>query len=153
MSPDTIVLTTAQGSDLDQIVALYHRSRAVGLPFVPRLHSLEEDRAFLAQFVASAELTVARRDGRLAGFMVHTGGSIAQLYLEPDLRGQGIGRRLVDRAKAGSEALELWCFADNHAARAFYAAQGFSEIGGTDGDNEEGLPDIFLRWQRQPNTP
>ena len=146
-----IALAPAGAGDLDQIVALFGRSRRVALPFLPLLHSPDEDRAFLMQYVASGEMMVARHNGRLAGFMVRTPGWIEQLYLDPQLRGQGIGRRLVDWAKSGSDRLELWCFADNHPARAFYAAQGFAEIGGTDGDNEEGLPDILFRWQRQPH--
>lgn len=149
-SPRTPLLAPARPEDLDPVVALFARSRAIALPFLPILHSREEDRAFLGQFVASGEMMLAWLDGRFAGFMVQTPGWIEQLYLDPDLRGQGIGRLLLDHAKAQSETLELWCFADNHAARAFYAAQGFAEIRGTDGDNEAGLPDILFRWPGQP---
>jgi len=151
MTRPDFVLAPAGIGDLEQVVDLFDRSRAIGLPFLPRLHSRDEDRAFLAQFVASEEMTVAVHDGRIAGFMVCTPGWIEQLYLDPDLRGQGIGRALVDFAKTGTDTLHLWCFAQNSAARAFYAAQGFAEIGGSDGDNEEGLPDILLRWHRQPD--
>ena len=151
MTKPDIALAPAGISDLEQVVDLFARSRAAGLPFLPMLHSRDEDRAFLAQSVASGEMTIAWRDGRMAGFMVCTPGWIEQLYLDPDLRGQGIGRRLVDWAKTEADALQLWCFAENSAARAFYAAQGFAEIGGSAGDNEERLPDILLRWRRQPD--
>lgn len=153
MTQADIVLAPATDDDLDTVVALFGRSRAVALPFLQKLHSRDEDRAFLAQYVTSAQTTLARVDNCLAGFMVRTPGWIDQLYLDPDMRGRGIGRRLVDWAKTESNTLELWCFADNHAARAFYAAQGFAEIGGTDGDNEQGLPDILLRWRRPADTP
>jgi GNAT superfamily N-acetyltransferase len=149
MAQADIELAPGQTGDLDQIVDLFARSRAVGLPFLPILHSRDEDRAFLGQHIVLAQLTAARFDGRVAAFLVRTPGWIEQLYVDPDLRGRGIGQRLLDWAKAGSERLDLWCFADNHAARAFYAAQGFIEIGGTAGDNEAGLPDILFRWHGQ----
>jgi putative acetyltransferase len=47
-----------------------------------------------------------------------------------------------------NEELQLWTFARNEAARAFYAKRGFREIGQTDGDNEEKEPDVLLRWMR-----
>ena len=144
-----IVFAPARMADLDAVVDLFVRARRVCLPFLPVLHSRDEDIAFLAQYVPSGQLVLARLDSGLAGFMVQTPGWIEQLYLDPDLRRLGIGKSLVELAKQKSEALELWCFADNLAARAFYAAQGFAEIRGTDGDNEAGLPDILFRWQRQ----
>lgn len=145
-----IDLVSAQHDDLETIVDLFARSRAAALPFLPVLHSREEDLAFFARYIDSGQMTLARRGGKTLGFMAQSPGWIEQLYLDPDQRGQGIGLQLVDHAKAGADRLELWCFADNHAARAFYAAQGFAEIRGTDGDNEAGLPDILFGWQRQP---
>ena len=62
--------------------------------------------------------------------------------------GQGIGKRLLDFAKAGRDLLQLWTFQANTGARAFYAREGFVEERRTQGDNEEGLPDLLLRWLR-----
>lgn len=150
MPASDIELDLAQRDDLEAIVDLFARSRAAALPFLPVLHSRDEDLAFFARYIERGQMTLARRNGQLAGFIAQTPGWIEQLYLEPDQRGPGIGRQLVAHAKARSQALDLWCFADNHPARAFYGGQGFAEIRGTDGDNEAGLPDILFRWQRQP---
>jgi len=44
--------------------------------------------------------------------------------------------------------LSLWCFQQNHAARAFYARHGFVEGTRTDGqNNEERLADVKLEWR------
>ena len=72
-----------------------------------------------------------------------------QLYVAPERSGQGIGTRLVERARFEAPAgLVLWTFQVNTAARAFYARRGFAEVALTDGaDNEEHEPDVRLRWQ------
>ncbi|UJW84192.1 GNAT family N-acetyltransferase [Devosia sp. SL43] len=145
---DGITLRQANAEDIADVAGLFARSRAVALPFLPVLHSGAEDIAFLAGYLERGLLTLAERDGRLLGFLAETPGWIEQLYLEPDQRGQGIGSRLVDAAKQRQNRLELWCFVDNHAGRAFYIRHGFIEIRRTDGDNEEKLPDILLGWQR-----
>jgi putative acetyltransferase len=143
-----IVLRRAEPTDLPALADLWDRSRAVCLPFLPILHSNEEDIAFLTGHARAGQLTLALSAGVLAGFMVLTPRWINQLYLDPGQRGRGIGRTLVNHAKTGHDQLSLWCFADNLAAQGFYLSHGFTEQRRTDGDNEAGLPDILYGWQR-----
>ncbi len=89
-------------------------------------------------------------EGRgLAGYLALDGeGFVAALYLADWARGRGLGARLLAEAKtARPEGLRLHVFAANEGARRFYAREGFVETGGTDGENEEGLPDLFLEWR------
>ena len=64
---------------------------------------------------------------------------LEHLYLDPQVFRRGIGRVLLDHARAAHDGpLELWAFAENRAGRAFYAACGAEELYETDGrDNEE----------------
>jgi len=145
---DSVTLRTASANDIDDVAGIFARSRAAALSFLPVLHSGTGDIAFFGRYLDSGLITVAERVGEKLGFMAETPGWIEQLYLEPNQRGQGVGKLLVDAAKQRQDRLQLWCFRDNLAGRAFYAWQGFTEIGHTDGDNEEGLPDILLGWDR-----
>ena len=82
---------------------------------------------------------IAERDGRFLGsvMVVEKKKSIAQLRLlivEPDARGMGIGRRLVDEVirfakKTGYKRLQLWTQSELTAARNIYRAAGFKIIG------------------------
>ena len=143
-----ITLRPARQTDIVGIAELFARSRAAALPFLPVLHSHDEDVGFFGGYLERGLLTVAEDAGGLAGFMAETPGWIEQLYLAPERRGQGIGGVLLDAAKQRQPRLELWCFAENHAGRAFYVRHGFAEIRRTDRDNEAGLPDILFGWQR-----
>lgn len=115
---------------------------------MPRLHSRASMEAFWRGRLAEAEGWVAVRDGAVLGFALRDGTTLTALYLAPDARRSGVGARLLEAARAGQDTLDLWVFATNAPARAFYAKAGFSELRRTDGDNEEGLPDIALRWRR-----
>jgi putative acetyltransferase len=56
----------------------------------------------------------------------------------------------VTDAQARNAVIDLWCFEENLAARAFYASCGFVEVGRTDGSgNSEKRPDIHFRWTRK----
>jgi GNAT superfamily N-acetyltransferase len=142
-----IILRVGTAADIDGVSGLFARSRAIALPFVPVLHSAEEDLAFFGGYLAKGRVTLAELEGELVGFVIETDGWIEHLYLEPSLRGQGIGSTLVDDVKTRQDRLEVWCFEENLAGRAFYAAQDFAEVRRTEGDNEAGLPDILFVWE------
>jgi ribosomal protein S18 acetylase RimI-like enzyme len=68
---------------------------------------------------------------------------LAELYVVPDLRGQGIGRAMMDAAIAlaraeGADYMELNTGEDDVAARALYESLGFS--------NREGKADGSVQY-------
>ena len=86
-------------------------------------------------------------DDAIAGVMVLNDNWIDQLYIDPEWTGQGLGSSLIDKAKTEHpEILELWTFESNVGAQRFYERHGFIAVGRTDGENEEGAPDIHYRW-------
>ncbi len=117
--------------------------------WMPRVHSPKEVEDFYRDFV------FARREVWVIGDPVQ---GYMSLDVEKDMvmalytaiPGQGVGKALLDHAKAHRKSLELWTFVANEGARRFYAREGFAEVLQTEGDNEEGLPDVLLRWDRVP---
>ncbi len=107
-------------------------------PWMPRLHSRDDDRAFVAGLIDRAEVLT---DDHARGFIACEGGEVLALYLAPEVRGRGLGAALL--AALGQRALTLWTFEANTGAVAFYRRSGFEEIARSDGaGNEENLPDI-----------
>ncbi|KOX95582.1 MULTISPECIES: GNAT family N-acetyltransferase [Halorubrum] len=131
-------------------------------------------REWVAQSVVTGELFVARApppgaetegggDGTsdpvgFVGFSLERGdyerdavrGTVSNLYVVPERRGEGIGAALLDAAErelaeAGAEHVALEALADNDRARAFYAARGYDlhrvELTKSLGDAEAELPD------------
>ena len=90
----------------------------------------------------------ARLTGSIVGFMALVGNDVDQLYVLPGYYRRGVGRKLLDLAKARSPSrLLLYTFQRNRRARAFYESQGFRIIDMTDGlRNEEKEPDIRYEW-------
>lgn len=116
--------------------------------WMPRCHTRADDLAFVTGLVTSGRVTVLRDDDGPQGFLSLRGHEIEALYLDANARGAGGGQHLIDVVKASSDRLALWTFAANSGARRFYAREGFRETGGTEGDNEERLPDIRVEWER-----
>ena len=112
-------------------------------PWMPKLHTRQQDAGFVAGLVQTHVVRVA---GGL-GFLARQGSEVDALYLAPEGRGQGWGRALLDEVK-GLGLVQLWTFQANTRARAFYLREGFREVRFTDGaENDEKLPDVWMEWR------
>lgn len=142
-------LRRATGCDAEAIVNVHWASFRL-LTFLPMLHTIEENKRFIANVILKeCEVTVAEDETGIVAFLVLWGEEVRLLYTRPDRIGMGAGTQLIDAAKAsGIGALELWCFQANERARRFYEARGFHAIRFSDGaQNEEQMPDIRYRWE------
>jgi len=95
---------------------------------------------------------VAVRGSGTLGFACLRDDGLDHLYVDPANHRRGVGRALLDRAKAASPSrLTSWTFQRNAGARAFYGAQGFRAVEPTDGaGNEEREPDV--RYASVPHS-
>ena len=126
-------------------------TRKHSLPYLPDLHSAEEDVEFFTNRVFAANTVLAALDAanRIVGFIAFGEGWVNHLYVLPDFQGLGIGGQLLQRAKEEVTCLKLWTFQRNQRALRFYESRGFLAVRQTDGaENEEREPDVLLQWQR-----
>lgn len=123
---------------------------ARGTEWMPDLHSAEEDFGFVQRLIASHRVRVAREpSGEPLGFIAVRHCDIAAFCVAEGARGRGIGKALLDDAKAMDARLALWTFQANLGAIAFYRREGFQEMERTDGAcNAERLPDVRMIWRR-----
>lgn len=148
-----VILRPAAAADADSVAEVYLASRREFLPFAPMAHPEENVRRWISdRLIPSGEVTVAHREGRVIG-MMHLAREddlswIEQLYLSPDVVGQGVGSTMVVFAReALPTPIRLYTFQENTSARRFYERHGFRAIAFSDGaSNEEGCPDVLYEY-------
>lgn len=147
LASDRVTIDVATPSDAMAIANILSQWNAA-TQWVPRMHSRHAEKQSAGMLVGRGWVTVARKKGRVLGFLARDGVEIHALYLAPHARGQGVGRTLLNHAKAASPHLGLFAFEANEAAQRFYLREGFHEVFRTDGrGNDEGLPDIRFEWK------
>lgn len=143
-----MTLRLARADDAVAMAVLLRTTFRVSLPFLPELHTAEQDLAFIqVKVLVEDTVWVAEAQGEVAGFIAYREGWIDHLYVHPDYQGQGIGPMLLGKALEDPKPRRLWTFQQNARARSFYEARGFRPIQFTDGaDNEEKTPDVLYLW-------
>ncbi|MFF2848972.1 GNAT family N-acetyltransferase [Streptomyces sp. NPDC058001] len=116
-------------------------------------------RTHLAQGNGRVANLVAERDGEVVGWCAHGPGrdddthaqdaEVYALYVRPDTFSTGVGRTLLtravrDRTADGHRRLLLWVLKENHRARRFYEAAGFTPDGSEEPFDVEGtaVPEV-----------
>jgi ribosomal protein S18 acetylase RimI-like enzyme len=117
-----------------EILELWRSDTGIGLT---RSDEPEELARFLERNPGLSHLALTD-EGAVAGTILagHDGrrGFIYHLFVIPGYRGQGLGRRLVDKSLEGLTALgiekvHIMVFGSNSGGRAFWKKRGFSERG------------------------
>jgi GNAT superfamily N-acetyltransferase len=137
----------ANEEDIAPVARLFRAVCTVCLPYLPDLHTPEEDLAFFQDRVfAECDVWI---HGAMDGFIAFRAGWVDHLYVRPEQQRHGVGAALLAQAMTAHSPLRLWTFQKNTTALAFYRAQGFREVERTDGSgNEEREPDVLLEWSR-----
>jgi L-amino acid N-acyltransferase YncA len=112
---------------------------------------------------------VARRDGRVVGWIalsavsrrqVYRGVAEVSVYVGEEARGSGVGRALFERLIPDSEAAGIWTVqagvqAENEASLALHEAMGFRRVGVREGfgqDAEGVWRDVVLLERRSKSV-
>ena len=147
---DQVRVSPALAADAAEIADVYLAARNDALPFLRRVHTDEQVRAWIADtLMLQCRVWVARSEQRIVGFLALNNDELEQLYVLPGQYRCGVGSTLLDVAKAESAGrLCLFTFQKNEPARAFYESQGFRVVDWNDGSrNEEFEPDMQYEWR------
>jgi GNAT superfamily N-acetyltransferase len=130
-------------------IARIMRSTYDRMDYIPRLHTHEEDLAYIGALFGEREIWVAENDAGVVGFAILSADELTQMHVVPDEQNAGIGSALLARAKERRPAgFSLWTFQKTVGARRFYERHGLTLIQLTDGEgNEEREPDVQYAWR------
>ena len=144
-------LRRATDEDAAAIAVLFRQVWKTCLPYLPVLHTPDEDQAFFAGAIGAQSIWMAEDAGAPIGFAAAASGWLNHLYVDPTWHGRGAADSLLYAACPAAE-VRLWCFQRNGRARRFYERRGFAVERLTDGaGNEEREPESCW-YRRDPSS-
>lgn len=145
-----MTIRRATAADRDALLGVWQRAVRATHDFVRPEHLAAMTPEVHRYLGSDAELWVACDDaGAAMGFMGLANDAMETLFLAPEFHRRGVGRRLVEHARAGRHELRVVVNEQNAGACRFYAACGF-QIDGRSALDEQGrpYPILHLRWAR-----
>ena len=127
-------ITVPGEEDFDEITALWERSVRATHHFLK-----EEDIQYFKplvrkQYLGMVKLYCIRDDDRIKGFLGLSDDKIEMLFIDPELRGKGIGGQLLNFAIQELGYSQVDVNEQNTEALAFYKRYGFKVVGRTEKD-------------------
>ena len=131
--------------DLVELIGVWYDAAQIAHPFWSSEMFNRERRNISENFLKIAETWVfEEEEEQVVGFIALLDNEVGGIFVSPRRQGRGIGRALMDHARASRDHLELDVFEANEIGRAFYDAYGF-DIVGERLDKETGLRVLRLR--------
>ena len=87
-----MILRRASLDDAGAIARLHRLTVRESLPFLPELHTAEEDLWFFRErLMVENEVWVSESDGEISGYVAFKPGWVSHLYVHPQHQGRRIG--------------------------------------------------------------
>ncbi len=150
MKDDTISHVTRE--DYDELLAVWEASVRATHDFLSEADILELKPSVRDVYFPAVRLFCVREAGRIAGFLGLSEDKVEMLFIRPDLRGRGIGRRLMDFAihEKGIRLVDV--NEQNPQAVGFYERLGFRVIARSPVDGQgRPFPLLHLRFSPDGN--
>jgi len=141
------VIHTPKHSDYPELTRVWEASVRATHDFLPDSY-IELLRNLVLNRYLDAVMLICTRDQRqhITGFAGVAAGKIEMLFIDPDHRGQGLGKQLLRYAIEHLNADELDVNEQNPQALGFYFKQGFEIIGRSEHDGmDQPYPLLHMR--------
>lgn len=96
-------------------------------------------------YLPASDVFVHQSGDKAKGFYALYENTIAAIFVEPELQGQGIGTQLIEHAKQQRNQLQLSVYVENDPSYRFYLAKGFSVVQKRV-DEHTGRDEYLMSW-------
>ncbi|KTC17566.1 acetyltransferase [Pseudomonas marginalis ICMP 9505] len=148
------VIHTAKTSDYARLAQLWEDSVRATHDFLPDSYIVLLKDLVLTRYL-DAVMLICTKDARqrITGFAGVAAGKVEMLFIDPQHRGQGLGRDLLRHAIEHLNADILDVNEQNPQALGFYLKQGFEVVGRAEHDGlGQPYPLLHMRLRRQQDT-
>lgn len=145
-----LTLQTPHPGDYPALVEVWEASVRATHDFLPDYYIVLLREQVLRHYL-DAVMLICCKDARqrICGFAGVTNGQVAMLFVAPEYRGQGVGKRLLRYAVAELDAERLDVNEQNLQALGFYLHEGFEVVGRSETDGlGQPYPLLHLRQIR-----
>lgn len=111
--------------DCKHVISVWAEASEIAHPFLDKEFLESEREQIRTTHLPNAETWIWEVDDVVLGFISLIGNEVGAVFVRPSAHRSGVGRALMDHARALHGELEVEVFAQNSIGRAFYEKYGF----------------------------
>ncbi|GAA0680579.1 N-acetyltransferase [Marinobacterium maritimum] len=115
-------------SDIEAILDIWLKASIKAHDFVAPEFWQAQVENMRTLYIPASETFVFEQDSGVVGFYSLHEDTLAAIFVRPERQGQGIGKQLLNHAKAQRPTLTLSVYSENEASYRFYLSQGFQVV-------------------------
>jgi len=137
-----------ESKDIERVVELWYETSIVAHDFISPEYWVKNKDAMANEYLPNSETYLAIKAGATVGFIAMVDDFLAAIFVQTDMQGEGIGKRLLELIKENREMIQLKVYKKNLKSIRFYEKQGFKHIS----ENKEKETDeieSLMEWKRK----
>lgn len=146
LKPSYFMIRKATLDDIDEIIDIWLSASIQSHDFVPASFWIEQADNMRHIYLPNSDVYVYQSAATITGFYALCDDTLAAIFVKPEHQGQGIGKALLNHAKAQRQTLTLTVYKANQASCQFYLSQGFNAEG-EQIDSHTHQPEILMTYQ------
>lgn len=115
-------------SDMESVLSIWLESSVKAHDFVGREFWESRLNDMRNLYIPSSETYVYESGREVKGFFSLHGDTLAAIFVDLECQGEGVGQKLMEKAKSLRKRIRLDVYKDNVKAVAFYKRSGFQEV-------------------------
>ena len=130
---------------IETVVELWYETSIVAHDFIPADYWKKNKEAMASVYLPNSETYLAIEDERITGFVAMAENYLAAIFVDTQIQGKGIGKKLLNFVKDTRTIIQLKVYKKNTKAVDFYKSQGFEIIS----ENQEevtGEYEYLMKW-------
>ncbi len=136
-----------QQSDIDQVIDIWLDASVKAHDFVEKEFWESRIRDMREIYIPSAETYIYEEGFMIKGFVSLYNDTIAAIFVSPGFQGEGIGGKLMKKAKDIRDNLSLTVYKKNIKSIKFYHKCGF-KIAREQIDEHTGHPELVMKFEK-----
>ncbi len=134
--------------DIKAVVELWYETSIVAHDFIPAGYWKKNKEAMASIYLPSSEAYLAIEYEKIAGFVAMAENFLAAIFVDNQIQGKGIGKKLLNFIKDTRTMIQLKVYKKNTKTVQFYKSQGF-EIISENKEEETGEYEFLMEWRKE----
>ncbi|TRX72688.1 GNAT family N-acetyltransferase [Carboxylicivirga sp. M1479] len=133
--------------DINAVVELWYNVSVQAHSFIPNDYWEKNKEAMATQYLPGSECYLALNEEEIVGFVAMVEDYLAAIFVQTNMQGSGIGKKLLDFIKSKREAIQLKVYKNNFKSIQFYKQQGFSVLSESIEESTNEI-EYYMEWKK-----